>query len=1189
MEVFNTERFTDMKDLVVTAEAVTSFGAEDFLNALTAGRVVVYDGATGTNLQSRSLTADDFGGSEFEGCNELLNLTRPDVVAELHRSFLDVGVDVVETNTFGAFGVPLSEYGLERQTYDIAAAGADIARKVVDEYITRDGRRRWVAGSIGPGTKFPTIGQITYRELRNAYQVEAAGLIDGGADLLIVETQFDLLGAKAAINGARQAMAEVGRNLPIQCQVTIELTGRMLPGTEIGAALTTLDALGVDVVGLNCGTGPEEMYEAVRYLSQHSRLPISVIPNAGLPGVEDGKMVYHLGPADLATHLETFATEFGVGVVGGCCGTTPDHLAAVVERIGDRSPTPREAAHLPGAASTYAPASFGQDTSILIIGERTNANGSRAFREAMLDESIDACVGIGEEQVAESAHLVDLCVDYVGRDGTVDMTNLAKRFATDITVPVVLDSTEPEVLEAGLECLGGRSVLNSANLEDGDSPGSRADRVFRLAREHGAAVICLLIDEKGQARTTEWKLEVAHRIFDLATDRYGLEPGDLLFDPLTFPLTTGDEDLRGDGLATLEALRRIKEELPGVYTVLGVSNISFGLNPPARRVLNSVFLHEAVDYGLDAAIIHAGKLLPHHAIDPDHRQLCLDLIHDRRRPDYDPLQEILEAFTDPEALTVDDKETLETLPLDERLRRRIVDGNRIGLEDDLDEALGSGLKALDIINDTLLVGMKTVGDLFGSGEMQLPFVLKSAETMKTAVGHLEPHMDKTETTDRGSIVLATVKGDVHDIGKNLVDIILTNNGYTVHNLGIKVPVDDLIDTYTRTRADAIGMSGLLVKSTLVMRDNLAELTRRGLDDTPILLGGAALTRRYVEEDLRSQYRGPVFYGKDAFAGLAAMAQIANGGVAQPPPARQPRRRDTETPPTEPHLRVTRAPSVVDDNPIFEPPFIGSRVVKGLALDEIIPYLNLTALFRNQWQYRPEKDETHLEFLDRLRPVLTDQVNTARAQHLLTPQVVYGYYPANSDGDDLVIWEDDTRMSEAARLSFPRQPEDPWLCISDFFRPIDGDEVDYAGFHIVTMGPRVSEHTAELFTDDRYSEYLHLHGLGVEMAEALAEYWHHRIRTEWGFVSEDGPTLAGLFKQKYRGGRYSWGYPACPDLEDNQTVADLLEAHRIGIEVSEETGYQYQPEQTTSALICHHPQAKYFIARKPRETINADQT
>jgi 5-methyltetrahydrofolate--homocysteine methyltransferase len=1172
----------------VTTDAIRWRSTAEFDEALARGDVIVFDGATGTNLQHRTLSADDFGGSQFEGCNELLNLTRPDVVADLHRSFLDVGVDVVETNTFGAFAIPLGEYGIGDRAYEIAAAGAGIAREAADDYASRDGRSRWVAGSIGPGTKFPTLGQVTYADLRDAYEIEARGLLDGGVDLIIVETQFDLLGAKAAITASRAAMTVSGREIPIVCQVTIELTGRMLPGTEVGSAVTTLDALGVDVIGLNCATGPEEMYEAVRYLSDHCRRPISIIPNAGLPKVVDGAMAYDLDPDGLANHLSTFVADFGVQLVGGCCGTTPEHLTEVVERVGGLAPKNRTPAHLPAAASTYSPARFAQDTSFLIIGERTNANGSRAFRDALVNDDVDTCVAIGTEQVAESAHLVDLCVDYVGRDGTKDMARLAARFATDITAPVVLDSTEPEVMEAGLQHLGGRSVLNSANLEDGDGQGSRVDRVFQLAREHGSAVICLLIDEKGQARTTEWKLEVAHRLYDIATNRYGLEPDSLIFDPLTFPLSTGGDDLRRDGIATLEAISRIKAELPGVYTVLGVSNISFGLNPAARKVLNSVFLHEAVEHGLDAAIVHAGKLLPYHVIDPEHRDLCLDLVYDQRRPGYDPLQLILDAFSDVTATVATSEDELAALPIEERLQRRIVDGNRVGLEADLDEAMASGHSALGVVNDILLGGMKTVGELFASGDMQLPFVLKSAETMKTAVAYLEPHMDKADTAERGSIVLATVQGDVHDIGKNLVDIILTNNGFKVHNLGIKVPVDTLIDTYTETGADAIGMSGLLVKSTLIMRDNLAELTRRGLDEVPVLLGGAALTRRYVEEDLRSQYAGPLFYGKDAFAGLAAMSTIADGAGIEAPPPRQSFRHNEEVETLPAGTVPARSPSVATDNTVFKPPFLGSRVIKSLSTDEIAPYLNLTALFRNQWQYRPERGENHPEFLDRLKPLLAEQLNQARVRDLLVPQVVYGYFPANGDGDDLIVWEDESRSAELARFTFPRQSEDPFMCISDFHRQIDSGELDYVAFHLVTMGGRISEHTAELFAADRYTDYLHLHGLGVEMAEALAEYWHHRIRTEWGFVDEDGPTLTGLFKQQYRGGRYSWGYPACPDLEDNQTVADLLGAARIGIEVSAETGYQYQPEQSTSAIICHHPQAKYFIARKPREARRADR-
>jgi 5-methyltetrahydrofolate--homocysteine methyltransferase len=1143
--------------------------------------VVIFDGATGTNLQTVGLTADDFGGPSLEGCNEVLNLRRPDVIRDLHRSFLGVGVDVVESNTFGAFAVPLAEYGLEAQSYEIAAAGATLARETVDEFVAADGRARFVAGSIGPGTKFATLGQISYRDLASAYEVEAAGLIDGGADLLIIETQFDLLGAKAAIEGARRAMRNAGIELPLQVQVTIELTGRMLPGTEIGAALTALEALRPDVIGLNCATGPAEMYEPLRHLARHSPVPVSAIPNAGMPHVEDGEMAYDLEPDELAHHLGQFVTEMGVGVIGGCCGTTPGHLAAVVEKIRPLTPVERNPETEPSAASIYSQVPFDQDTSFLIIGERANANGSRAFKDALLAEDIEGCVAVGQEQVREGAHLVDLCVDYVGRDGVADMEKLASAFATDVTAPVVLDSTEPEVMEAGLERLGGRSVLNSANLEDGEAPGSRLDRVFGLAKKHGAAVICLLIDEEGQARTLEWKLRIAHRIHDLAVDRYGLRSEDLIFDALTFPLTTGDDDLRRDGMATLDAIRQIKAELPGVRTVLGVSNVSFGLNPAARRILNSVFLHEAVEAGLDAAIVHAGKIEPLNRIDPEQRKTCLDLVYDRRAEGYDPLERLLELFAGVE--TVERSESdYDDLEVGERLARRIVDGDQKNVIADLDTALAEGTAPLDIINEHLLAGMKVVGELFASGEMQLPFVLKSAETMKKAVAYLEPMMEKADTETRGRIVLATVSGDVHDIGKNLVDIILTNNGYEVHNLGIKVGIAEMIAKFEETSADAIGMSGLLVKSTLIMRDNLDELERRGLGDVPILLGGAALTRNYVEADLRARYKGPLYYGKNAFAGLEAMGRIVAGEPAPVPIA--PRKHAVEQ--TGVGVVPARSPDVKRDNQIFVPPFTGSRVIRGVSIDEIVPYLNLTALFRNQWQYRPEKGERDPEFKERLAPLLRDQIAKARADDLLHPKVVYGYFPANADGDDLVIWDDERAQTELTRFSFPRQQEDPYLCIADFFRPA-GEEVDYAAFHIVTMGGQISERTKELFDADRYTDYLHLHGLGVEMAEALAEHWHHRIREEWGFADQDGPSLLGLFRQQYRGGRYSWGYPACPDLEDNEKVAYLLGADRIGIAVGEETSYQYQPEQTTSAIICHHPQAKYFVARKPREKHDAD--
>ncbi len=1149
-------------------------------------RVVVFDGAMGTNLQLQGLDAEDFGGHELEGCNEVLLVTNPGAVERVHRAFLDVGVDVIQTDTFGAFSTVLAEYGIAERAHELNVAGARLARRLADE-AAADGRPRWVAGSMGPGTKFPTLGQIPYATLRDAYEEQARGLLEGGVDLLLIETVFDLLSAKAAINGCRRAMVAVGRRVPIQTQVTIELTGRMLPGTEIAAALTTLDAMQVDVVGMNCATGPAEMYEPLRHLSANARVPISVIPNAGLPSVVDGAMHYDLTPAELADHLHRFVTELGVSAVGGCCGTTPAHLAAVVEKVGPARPAPRHPEHEPAAASIYAAVPFAQETSFLVVGERTNANGSKRFREAMLAGDWDTCVAMARDQVKEGAHVIDVCVDYTGADGVHDMTEVASRLATQSSVPLMIDSTEGPVVEAALQWLGGRPVLNSVNLEEGDGPGTRLDTFLRLAREFGAAVVCTCIDEEGQARTAEWKARAAKAIHDIAVHRYGLEPGDLLFDPLALPLSTGMEESRRDGIDTIEGIRRIKAELPGVHTLLGLSNVSFGLNPAARQVLNSVFLHECVEAGLDAAIVHASKILPLARIDERVRQVCLDLVHDRRHEGYDPLQELLALF-EGVSVTAGPADDHHDWPVERRLEQRIVDGNRNGLEADLDEALAAGHEALAIVNTLLLPGMKTVGDLFASGEMQLPFVLQSAETMKTAVAYLEPHMAHADQGGKGKVVLATVKGDVHDIGKNLVDIIFTNNGYEVVNLGIKVGIGEMIAAAEEHGADALGMSGLLVKSTLIMRENLEELNRRGLADLPVLLGGAALTRTYVERDLRQVYEGRLFYGRDAFEGLRTMdrlAELRRTGEDDPGfgreiserrvPARSRLEPDTTPVPGAP----SRAPSVVGDNPLFPPPFVGSRVAKGIPLDDIAAYLNQTALFRNQWGFRPEEGEDDAAFKTRVQAVLREQLARAKERDLLVPQVVYGHFAAASEGNDLVIYKDESRSAEWLRFTFPRQRKEPWLCIADFFRPAGttGDDADgdHASFMLVTMGPRVSEETARLFAENRYQEYLFLHGLGVEMAEALAEYWHRRIREELAFAGEDGPTLTGLFRQQYRGGRYSWGYPACPDLEDNAKVVELLGADRIGVSVSD--GFQLHPEQTTDAIVCHHPQAKYFVA------------
>jgi len=1177
---------------------------------LVAQRVVVYDGATGTWLQLHPLTAEDFGSEFLEGCNEMLCITRPELIAQMHREYFDAGADIVETNTFGS-GVALLEYDLLDRCVELNEAGARIARAVADEVSTPD-RPRFVAGSMGPGTKFPTLGQITYDEVEVIFRRQAVGLIRGGVDVLLIETQFDLLAIKAAMNGCRDAMAEVGRTVPLQVQVTIELTGRMLPGTEISAALAALEPMKPDILGLNCATGPVEMGEHLRYLSQHCPFPISVLPNAGLPSVVDGHMHYDLTAEQFVEHQIRFVKEFGVRVVGGCCGTTPAFIAALSEAVAELPVVERTPVPAQGLASIYSYQPFGSvgdssATSFLMIGERTNANGSKKFRDAMLDGDLDMCVAMAKEQVAEGSHVLDLCVDYVGRDGTTDMDAIAKLFATQSSVPLVLDSTEPQVLEAGLKWLGGRAVLNSANLEDGEEPGSRADRIFQLAQRYGAAVICLLIDEEGQARDVEWKMRVAHRLHDIAIDRYGLSPGDLIFDALTFPLSTGDNDLRRDGIATIEAIRRIKEELPGVHTTLGLSNVSFGLSPASRHALNSVFLVECTKAGLDSAIVHASKIMPLSRIPEEQREVCLDLIWDRRGTEgslsngdekYDPLHKLLQVFSGVEA-HVTEKEDRSDWPVSERLIHRIIDGDRDGLTADLDLALSEGLPALAIINDVLLDGMKTVGERFGAGEMQLPFVLQSAETMKASVAHLEPHLDKIDgSSAKGVLVLATVKGDVHDIGKNLVDIILTNNGYEVHNLGIKISIAEMIEKAVAVNAHAIGMSGLLVKSTLIMRDNLEELNARGLSHIPVMLGGAALTRTYVEKDLRKVYEGRVFYGKDAFEGLAVMdrlGEIRTTGVDDPDYGRAeggrniPARTKVEI---DPATIPDRSPEAATDNTVFVPPFLGTRIIKGVPLDDIAQFINETALFRNQWQFRPEKHsdgtvESDDDFKLRLRPTLRAQIAEAKATDLLVPQVAYGYFAANGDGNDLVIWTDDERTTELARFHYPRQQTEPWLCIADFFRSVDSGEADYAAFHLVTMGEAVSARCAELFAADKYQDYLLLHGIGVEMAESLAELWHRRIREEWGFAEEDpewgpsgpaGRTLIGLFRQQYRGGRYSSGYPACPDLEDNAIIAEMLGADRIGIEVNEDTGWQYQPEQTTSALICHHPRAKYFVAR-----------
>jgi len=1150
-----------------------------------AKRVVIADGAMGTMLQAANPTLEDFQG--HEGCNEILNVSRPEIVRSVHDEYLQAGVDAIETNTFGANWANLAEYGIEDRIYELAFAGGKIAREAADAFSTKE-KPRFVLGSLGPGTKLPSLGHTTYEKLKQAYYTAAKGLTDSGSDALLVETSQDLLQVKAAVNGCRAAILESNRDIVLIAQVTVETTGTMLLGSEIGAALNALEPMGIDLIGLNCATGPAEMSEHLRYLSKNAKISISVMPNAGLPQLGPNGATYPLGPDELATALDGFVGDYGIALIGGCCGTTPAHLAAVVSKVSNKPIANRKPELEPGASSLYQYVPFRQDKTYLAIGERTNANGSRAFRDALLAEDWEKCVEIARDQIRDGAHMLDLSVDYVGRDGAKDMSELASRFATSSTLPIVLDSTEPAVLKAGLEHLGGRCVINSVNYEDGDGPTSRFAKIMPLVKEHGASVVALTIDEEGQARDAEWKLRVARRLIIDLRDNWAMNVGDILIDCLTFPIATGQEETRRDGIETINAIRQLKAEFPDVQTTLGVSNVSFGLNPAARVVLNSVFLHECVQAGLDSAIVHPSKITPMVRIDEKQKQVALDLIYDRRTFDgeectYDPLQEFLQLFDGVELATSKNAraEALAALPLYERLQRRIIDGEKVGLEDDLKAAMDQGTPPLEIINSHLLEGMKVVGELFGKGEMQLPFVLQSAEVMKTAVAMLEPFMEKTGDEGRGTMLLATVKGDVHDIGKNLVDIILTNNGYRVVNIGIKQTINQIIDGALESNADAIGMSGLLVKSTVIMKENLEEITARGLDQKwPIVLGGAALTRAYVEQDLAGMFPGEVRYARDAFEGLRLMDSIMavkRGDEGAALPALRERRVANTRIKSEDLPIDTRRSDVASDNSIPTPPFFGSRVIKGIQLADYAGMLDERALFVGQWGLKGNRGEYEQMVENEGRPRLRSLLNEVQSKGWLNAAVVYGYFPCYSEGNDLVILhhEGDNKGKERVRFSFPRQTRDRRLCISDFFASKESGKTDVVAFHVVTMGSTVSEAAAKLFADNNYREYLELHGLSVQLTEALAEHWHARMREELQVKGEDSQDLQGILDQGYRGSRYSFGYPACPDLEQQLQLCELLDPNRIGVELSEE--FQLHPEQSTSAIIVHHPEAKYFNA------------
>ncbi|MBD8000327.1 methionine synthase [Oerskovia gallyi] len=1171
-------------------------------------RVVVADGAMGTMIQEQDPSLEDY--QQLEGCNEILNVSRPDIIAAVHDSYLAVGVDCVETNTFGANWSNLSDYDIEDRIRELAAAGARIARERADAWSTPE-QPRWVLGSMGPGTKLPSLGHTTYANLRDTFAEQAAGLLDGGVDAILVETSQDLLQAKAAVNGSRSAMRDVGRSVPVIVQVTVETTGTMLMGSEIGAALTTLQSLGVDAIGLNCATGPAEMSEHLRHLSKHAEIPVTCMPNAGLPVLGKNGASYPLTPSELAAAHAQFVTEFGLGLVGGCCGTTPEHLRQVVEAVRARHVTPRSPAREVGVASLYSHVDFDQDASFLAIGERTNANGSKAFREAMLAENWDECVAIARAQTRDGAHLLDVCIDYVGRDGVADARAVVSRLASASTLPLVIDSTEPPVIQAGLELIGGRAVVNSVNFEDGDGPTSRYARIMPLVKEHGAAVIALTIDEDGQARTAETKVAIASRLIDDLVGTWGMRIEDIVVDTLTFPIATGQEETRRDAIETIEAIRALKAAYPGVHTTLGVSNVSFGLNPAARVVLNSVFLHEAVEAGLDSAIVHAAKILPLAKIPDEQRQAALDLVWDRREFDtegnmtVDPLARLLDLFAGVDSASLKDARAAEmaALPLGERLERRIVDGELKGLDTDLQAALDEGWKALDIVNDHLLEGMKVVGELFGKGEMQLPFVLQSAEAMKTAVAYLEPHMEKSEDASgrsKGTIVIGTVRGDVHDIGKNLVDIILTNNGYTVVNIGIKQPVAAMIEAAEAHDADVIGMSGLLVKSTVVMKENLEELNARGYAQRwPVLLGGAALTRTYVEDDLADVYQGEVRYARDAFEGLRLMeplVRVARGEARDAvglPPLKK-RRHATVTVTQTPEEDLPARSDVAADNLVPDPPFWGTRIVKGIQLADYAAFLDERATFMGQWGLKPGRSSgaegaagaSYEELVETEgRPRLNAWLEQIRTDGIVDPSVIYGYFPVWSEGNDVVVGHHDGPDggsggpvgTERLRFTFPRQRRDRHLCLADFVKPRSWVEetgrYDVLPVQLVTMGDTVDVHTAKLFSANKYREYMELHGLSVQLTEALAEMWHSRVRSELGFAGEEPDDVQGMFDLKYRGARFSLGYPACPDMEDRRKVVELLKPERAGVVLSDEL--QLHPEQSTDAFVFHHAEAKYF--------------
>ena len=1147
-------------------------------------QVLLCDGGMGSRVQALTLDVEkDYWNQE--NCTEVLNLSRPDLVREIHRGYFEAGADMVETNTFGGQPITLSEFDLQDRAHEINKVAAELAREAADSF--SDGRHRWVLGSIGPGTKLPTLGNIAYDPLEAALATQCRGLLAGGVDAFLIETCQDTLQIKAAVNGAKIARAEAGTDTPIFVQVTVETTGTLLVGPDIAAAATVVHALDVPLLGLNCATGPQEMAEHVRWLAANWPGLLSIQPNAGLPELVDGRTHYPLDPQQMAAWVERFVAEDGLNLVGGCCGTSIGHIQALdvmLRRRGGVRPAPVARTHMwvPAVASLYGQVPLRQENAYFSIGERCNANGSKKWRELQEKGDWDGCVAMGREQVAEGSNSLDICTAFVGRDEMFEMNEIITRFTSSVNSPLVIDSTETPVLEAALKLHGGKPIINSINFEDGED--AARDRLI-LAKKFGAAVIALTIDEVGMAKTPEDKLRIARRLIEFACDKHGLPQSDLLIDPLTFTVATGNEDDRKLGQWTLEGIKLIRDEFPDVQIILGLSNISFGLNAAARAVLNSVFLDHAVKAGMSGAIVHVSKIRPLHLIAPEEVQVVEDLLFDRRREGYDPLQKLLEIFADRKLVDAVKKVRAETV--EGRLKDRIIDGDRKGLSDELDEAMRTQ-PPLDIINNVLLDGMKVVGELFGAGKMQLPFVLQSAETMKAAVAHLEPFMERIEGQEKGTIVLATVKGDVHDIGKNLVDIILTNNGYRVVNLGIKCTLADMVAAAKQHHAHAIGMSGLLVKSTVVMRENLEEMARQGLE-IPVMLGGAALTRNYVEDDcVRAYACGRVAYARDAFDGLHLMDKVTGNGFDDYLAAIQAKRsgkaRNTQRTLGQADARAfrpvdvaavqARRRSITVDVPVTPPPFWGARMIEA-SPKAVIPFLNERSLYQFQWGFR-KQGKTLEDFLgwakQELRPVMRRMLGICEKEDILKPQAIYGYWKAAGQGNDLIVFAEDGQ-TELCRFALPRQPKEDGECIADFFRDVDDAERDVIGLQVVTVGQKASDTARVWFEDNRYQDYLYLHGLSVEVAEAMAEYTHKRIRAELGFAGEDDRDMDKMLQQHYRGSRYSFGYPACPKLEDQAPLLQLLQAERIGVSLSDE--WQLHPEQSTSAIVVLNPRAKYF--------------